>query len=63
MSHINNWYFNSAEPLPKNIIKPEWAGKEVYVFRREHPDHGVMWINVIASDGKEARKIISDITK
>lgn len=56
--HVNNWYFNSTRKLPLDIIKPEWEGKEIYVYRREHPEHGVMWIEVIASDGKEAQKIL-----
>jgi len=63
MSQVNGWYFNGVEQLPREIRNAEWEGKEVYTFRRVHEIHGVMWINVIASDGNEARKIIEDVTK
>lgn len=63
----NSWNFFDVDRVPKNVFRnetiEEWEGKEIYVFQREHPDYGLMSITVLASNVKEARQIIADVTK
>jgi len=63
MPEPKKWFLTEVRSLPRDIAKEEWVGKEIYVYRREHEVYGVMWIEVIASNGKEAQEIIDDITK
>lgn len=62
MLEPNKWYFVDAVPLPKNIVLNQ-KGKEIYTFKREHPEYGLMSITVLATNGNEARDIIDKITK
>ncbi|WP_025853496.1 hypothetical protein [Paenibacillus ehimensis] len=54
------WYFRDVRPLPGHL-QVQHEGKEIYVLRSEHTVYGVMWMDVLALNAKDAEKITDDI--
>lgn len=56
----NDWIYHSTTSIPVGALN-KYAGRDIYVFQKDHPVHGKVSITVLAKDQEDALRIIKEV--